>query len=282
MKTKRAILLLIILSCISTNVFSDIELKFGLYLSDKPSELKRKFTPILTAIEKSMSAELGEPVKINISLSKGYEGGVTAISSGAVDFARVGPASYVEAIEKNADISILAIEQNKGKKTFNGIIAIHKDSPIKMVSELKGKSFAFGNKYSTIGRYLSQSYLLSNGIKASDLSSYKYLGSHKKTGDAVARKKYDAGALKESTFKKMINRGIPIKMLVKFSNVTKPWVARSGLSIKIKTAITNALLAITDKKILKAIKKDGFLTGSKDDYVDIMNSIAENNKFFNL
>ena len=68
------------------------------------------------------------------------------------------------------------MESKKGQKTFNGVICIHKTSSIKKVSELAGKRFAFGNELSTIGRYLSQLYLLNNGVKASDLGYYEYLG----------------------------------------------------------------------------------------------------------
>lgn len=264
----------------ATNVTADVNLKFGLYLSDNPSELKKKFKPILATLEKKISAEMNEPVKIRMVFSKTYEAGINAILKGKTDFSRVGPASYVLASNINADIDVLAVEHKKGKKTFNGVIAIHKDSKVSSASELKGDSFAFGNERSTIGRYLAQSYLMNHGVKASDLSNYKYLGSHKKAGTAVGRKKYTAGALKESTFKKMIKKNVPIKALAKFPNVTKPWIARPGLNNLAKIAITNALLSITDKKVLKAIGKDGFLAGSDEDYSIIRQSMAENETFF--
>jgi len=44
-----------------------------------------------------MSIELNEKVKINIQVSKTYEEGIAKIATGKVDFARLGPASYISA-----------------------------------------------------------------------------------------------------------------------------------------------------------------------------------------
>ena len=164
----------------------------------------------------------------------------------------------------------MVIETKKGKKRFKGVICVQKDSPINNISELKGKRFAFGNEHSTIGRYLSQKYLLSHGIKAHDLAAYDYLGRHDKVGYAVAKGQFDAGALKESTFKKLVQKGQPLRVIASFDNVTKPWVAREGLDQKTQGALQRALLSIKDKKILQALKKDGFATTSIEDYQIIL------------
>jgi len=64
-------------------------------------------------------------------------------------------------------------------------------------------------------------------VFAKDLASYDYLGRHDKVGAAVAAGKYEAGALKESTFKKQIKKGKPLRELARFPNVTKLWIASS-------------------------------------------------------
>ena len=85
----------------------------------------------------------------------------------------------------NSGLRILAMERVGGDKVFYGIIAVAKDSPIDSVAQLRGRSFAFGNDQSTIGRYLSQQFLRSHGIYASDLSRFDYLERHDKVGTAV-------------------------------------------------------------------------------------------------
>lgn len=270
----------VILFTSTEQVHADVSLSFGLYSSDKPTSLVKKFRPILNSLEKTLSTDLQTQVSIKLSITKTYESGITALVNGEVDFARFGPASYVMASEKNPDISLLAMETKNGKKQFKGIICVHKNSTIKTVAGFKGKRFAFGDKRSTIGRYLSQQYLMERGIKARDLAAYDYLDRHDKVGYAVAQGKYDAGALKESTFKKLVKKGLPLREFASFDNVTKPWVARAGLDKKIRNALQKALLNLKDKKVLKAIKKDGFTAATNEDYAPIRHSISINKAFF--
>ena len=259
---------------------ADTAITFGVYTSDKPSAVVRKFMPSLKALEHEVSKILQEPVKIKIKVAKTYEGGVSDLVTGVVDFSRFGPASYIAAKNENPDISILAMESKKGKKVFHGVIAVSKNSPIKAVKELKGKSFAFGNEASTIGRYLSQLYLVEHGIYASDLSNYEYLGRHDRVGADVDAGKFDAGALKEGTFNSLVKSGKALKVIAKFENVTKPWIARAGLPDRIRKALSQALLGMTDNKALKALAKGGFLHGTDGDYERIRRSISRNGEFF--
>lgn len=227
-----------------------------------------------------MSNALDTKVSIKLSIAKSYEQGILALSKGEIDFARLGPASFIKALEQNPNISLLVMETKKGQKRFKGVICVQKDSPINNIPELKGKRFAFGNKHSTIGRYLSQKYLLNHGIKAHDLAAHDYLGRHDKVGYAVAKGQFDAGALKESTFKKLVQKGQPLRVIASFDNVTKPWVARAGLDQKTQDALQSALLSIKDKKILQALKKDGFAATSIEDYQIIKHAIKTNEEFF--
>jgi len=263
-----------------SSAHADLHLSFGLYASEKPTTLVKKFRPIMNSLEKQLSSELKTPVSIKLSISKTYEEGVGTLVNGMVDFARFGPASYIAAHDVNQNISLLVMEINDGKKEFNGVICVHNDSPIKSVADLKGKSFAFGSEESTIGRYLSQRYLLNHDIKAVDLNSFSYMGRHDKVGYAVVNGKYDAGAMKESTFNKMVKSGLPLRSIASFKNVTKPWVARAGLDNKVKAALQKILLNFNDKVALTGIKQDGFTAASDNDYKIVRDAINNNPKFF--
>ncbi len=259
---------------------ADVDLRFGVYVSDKPTEMVRKFRPVLDALEAAMSGELGEPVHIRMRVARDYETGIEDLVTGAVDFARFGPASYILAKERNPALRILAVESEKGTKVFYGIICVSEDSPIRALEDLRGRSFAFGSQRSTIGRYLSQDLLNRHGITARDLATYDYLGRHDKVGTAVARKQFDAGALKEGTFKKLVAKGVSIRAIASFPNVTKPWIARGSLAPKVFAALRATLLRMRDPAALKALNRDGFLEGSDDDYAVIRKAMASNARFF--
>jgi phosphonate transport system substrate-binding protein len=240
----------------------------------------RRRRPSLNEIAKNASTVLGEPVEIRMHVVRSYEEGVELITSGRVDFARLGPVSYVIAKNANPGLSILATERKNGGKVFKGIIIVAKDSPIGDASQLRGKSFAFGNENSTIGRYLAQRFLIARGIRAADLSRYDYLGRHDKVGHAVGAGLFDAGSLKETTFNKLVAQGVPIRAIARFDSATKPWVVRANLPASIRNALQQALMMVEDGEAFKALRFDGFSHGRDSDYTAIRQAITENAKFF--
>ena len=257
-----------------------LELKFGVYTADKPSAVVAQFRPLLDQLEFAIGQQLNQSVAIKLDIAASYEKGIENIATGSVDFARLGPASYILAKQANSELAIAAIESKKGQKVFNGVIVVHEQSDIDTLADLKDKTFAFGNEKSTIGRYLSQQELHAHGIHASDLQAYEYLGRHDAVGAAVGGGFYDAGALKESTFKKLVAKGTPIRVIATFPNVTKPWVLSAHTDPSIQAAIKKALLSMDHPEALKALGKQGFLQGSDDDYATIRASMANNSEFF--
>ncbi|MEO1857060.1 MAG: PhnD/SsuA/transferrin family substrate-binding protein [Rubritalea sp.] len=281
------LILLALVSCKQTKenevssppALKELRLTFGVYTTDKPTDVVAQFRPLLNRLEQKLTADLEQDVKIKIDITASYQAAIKNIAEGRADFARFGPASYILAKQQNEEIQIIAIESNKGKKTFQGVIVVHQDSPIQSLAELKNKSFAFGNEKSTIGRYLAQELLLENGIKCSDLISYDYLGRHDAVGSAVGARRFDAGALKEGTFKKLVAKGTPIRVLSSFKNVTKPWITHSEISPSVLEALRKALLSIEDGEALEALGKQGFLKGSDSDYSIIRQSMLNNAAF---
>ena len=237
---------------------------FGIYTSDKPTAMYQKFKPIIDYLQDRITQnESNATVKLKIFPS--YAAAVDALVEGNVDFVRFGPASYIMARDRDENIRLLAMEHKKNKKRFYGVFIVAKNSPINSIKDLKGKSFAFGNKNSTIGRYLSQAELVKAGIRSADLTQYTYLGRHDKVALAVAVGNYDAGVVKENTFKKYAeSKGL--KKIAQFPNVTKPWAVRAGFDDNLFAVLQQALLELKDKKALKALKQDGFLVAEDSDY----------------
>lgn len=272
--------LFLLLGCVNTISFADINLKFGVYTADKPTSVVNQFRPILNDIEKALSIEMRQPVTINMAVAKDYETGVSDLIEGKVDFARFGPASYTFAHDQNSDIEILAVEKVEDKTIFYGVICVHSQSNIEKVSDLDGKTFAFGDPQSTIGRYLAQKYLSEHQIYSNRLSHYDYLERHDRVGNAVAIGKFDAGALKEGTFQKLVKQGKPLREIARFENVTKPWVARSGLSPIIIEKIKKVLLSQKDTQSLSNLGATGFTEADELAFEKIKEAIANNNLFF--
>jgi len=266
---KISIFFILILSmnnlCYAANTSKTVDITFGVYQSDKASEMHSKFKPLIDYLSNKVSESSKMPVKVQLKIYPTYEKANEALANGQVDFVRFGPASYILAKLKQPTIQLLAMEEKKGKTRFNGLIVVLDDSSFKTLSDLKGSSFAFGNETSTIGRYLAQSELLKVDINAKQLSKFSYLGRHDKVFKAVELGDFAAGSLKESTFNKMNNKN-QLRILHSFDNVTKPWIARAGLSTTIVKSLSNALVEITDPKLLKQFKVSSFVKAKDDDY----------------
>jgi len=271
------------LSCthsVSAAATDQLALKFGLYTVEKPSSLIRQFRPILDQVEVGLGRTLGKKVKIKTVIARTYAEGQENLASGQVDFSRMGPASYIAVKQRTPNISVLALESRRGRKVFHGIICVPSDSPVKDLSDLKGKSFAFGNERSTIGRYLPQMLLVKNEVRSKDLAHFAYLGRHDLVGAAVNSKKFDAGALKESTFKALVKKGYKIREVARMDNTTQPWIAAAQVPPNIVKALRQVLLGVRDTKALKALKSGPLLPGTDADYDHIRAAISQNQRFF--
>lgn len=258
----------------------DKEIVFGTYSPDKPSSMVKQLRPIVQWIAERSGKILGHQLTIRMQVVRGYKQGVALITDGKVDFARLGPASYVMAKRTNPSLTIIAMEKKKGRKIFDGIIAVHRDSPYKSIEDLRGVLFGFGNERSTLGRYFAQLYLSDAGIHAENLKGYKYLGRHDAVGRAVGSKLVDAGALEETTFGKLVRAGVPIRAIARMPNATRPWVARAGLDERILNALRKAMLALDNPDIEKRFRFEGFLMGTDADYQATRRAIEENHRFF--
>lgn len=269
----------LVIGTLASTAHAQTQLVFGAYTSEQPSALVDQLRPALDIVARRLSDDSGNPVTIRIQITRTYEEGVQMIVERRADFMRVGAASFITAREKDPGISLLVLESMDGKSTFNGVIAVHRDSAIRDMRDLKGKSFAFGSPESTLGRYFAQQRLLRAGIRAGDLSRFAYLDRHDKVGAAVGSGLFDAGALEETMFRKLAESGTPIRALTVYPNITRPWIARSRLDPRLHTALRRHLLALDDKAALQAMRFDGFIDGREADFEPTRQAMVESRAF---
>lgn len=274
-------LLLLVLSCAAVVApRAEVDLVLGLYPSEKPRNMIQAFRPSLNAIEEVMAGQLGEPVRIRIQMLSDYPTALNALLAGRVDFARLGPASYVMGKQANPGLQLLAMENSHGGVSFEGLIVVRDDSEVKSVEELKGRSFAFVSERSTLGRFFPQAYLAEAGISAADLRHYGYVGHHEAVGLAVSAGRYDAGALNRRIYEKLLNRGMKLRAIARFENVTRPWVGRAGLPEGTAASLRAALLSLEDPAVLAALGFDGFLPGVEAYFEPTRRLIAEHSESY--
>lgn len=271
----RPLLFLVLLCAAPLQAQAKVTLVLGLYPSEKPRNMVEALRPSLNAVEAAMEAELGEEVDIRIQMLSDYVSALNALVEGEVDFARVGPASYVLGQKEQPGLELLAMENSHGGVVWKGLIVVRDDSDLHSVADLEGRSFAFVSERSTLGRFFPQAYLAQAGISAEDLGDYDYVGHHEAVGLAVWAGRFDAGAMNSRMYNKLRDRGLKLRAIASFENVTRPWVARAGLPEETAESLRRALLGLDDPEILAALGFDGFLPAEETYYEPTRRLIAE-------
>lgn len=247
---------------------------FGVIPRDNPRIMYEKYQPLLDYLSEKT------PYTYELVLKKNYEEAVNALGNGEMDVALLGPLTYLEARAKYGAICILKPKGVDGSATYKSVIIRKKDSPIKGLSELKGKSVAFSASKSTSGNLMPRYLLANSGIHLSDLSRYANFDYHDSVVKAILKGQYDAGAVRDSVSRKYMKLGI--ETIAESESIpTGPLVIGSMTPFSMIENIKRALLELNPdnvdhQKILRKLDEDlknGFIEASDKDYEDIRTKI---------
>ena len=256
--------------------------KVGIYARQAPTDMMHQFAPILAYLESKLASNATDIVRLDLAIYGTYDQGIQALLNGEVDFMRMGPSSYVIAKRQNAAIELLAVQTYKS--LLRGAIFTREDAGLTNLAGLRGRGpFAFGDRDSTSGNYLSKKALLEAGLTGRSLvGCCTNLKSHTEVRDAVIDGRFLAGAgnasaidRKNDELRKDGKAGLHI--LLRFQEPETPWVARQGLPPGVVPRLREALLTLTDAKILEAFQDDvtGFEKGSPHDYDELEKVMPE-------
>lgn len=243
---------------------------FGVIPRDNPRILYEKYQPLLDYLSEKT------PYKYELVLKKNYAETVNAIGNGEMDVALLGPLTYLEAHAKYGAICILKPKGENSDASYRSMIIKKKDSPIKNLSDLKGRGVAFASSKSTSGNLIPRYLLASAGIHLSDLSRYANFDYHDSVVKAILKGQYDAGAVRDSVAKKYIKLGI--ETIAESEPIpTGPLVAGAGTPFSVIENIKKALLELnpadsSGQKILRRLDDDlrnGFTEVTDKDYSGI-------------
>ncbi|MBF0459247.1 MAG: phosphate/phosphite/phosphonate ABC transporter substrate-binding protein [Nitrospirae bacterium] len=262
------------ISGVARNDRNDKTVYFGVIPRDNPRIIYEKFQPLLEYLAQR------SPYKYELVLKKNYEETVKALGNGETDAALLGPLTYLEARSKYGAICVLKPKGTDGNAGYNSVIIKRKDSPIKGLSELKGKSVAFATSKSTSGNLIPRYLFAGAGVHLSDLSGYANFDYHDSVVKAVMKGQYTAGAVRASVALKYMKFGIET-IAISESIPTGPLVVGPETPVDIVNSIKKALLELNprdsnDQKILSRLDDDfrnGFIEASDKNYEEIRKKI---------
>lgn len=243
-------------------------LSLGVHPYRPSTKLMKMFSPLADYL----AVKTGKPVKIRIA--RDYQDHIDKAGNDKLDIAYFGPAPYVNLVNSYGKKHLLARLEIKGKPTFQGIIAVRKDSPIKDLTDLKGKKFAFGSAHSTMSHLVPRVTLWKAGVKVEDFAGHSFLGNHTNVALGVLSGEFDAGALKEETFHKYQDRGL--RALAFTENISEHlFLVGSHVSPEMRDTVKKALLDLKNdpdgRQIMQAIKSTmtGMVPVKDSDYENL-------------
>ncbi len=242
-------------------------LRVGLVPNQNPEKVEAEYAPL----GEYLSEELGTEVELSVPAS--YNAVVEAMASGELDLAYFGGLTYVQARER-AKVHPLVTEINPRTHdtTYRSVIIVPADSPIREVSELRGKDFAFGSVSSTSGSLYPSIMLKEAGIDhRTDLGETTYTGGHDATAQAVAGGRVDAGGIEDRILYRLQEEGAiekgSVRVIEESASIQGyPWVVRDDLPDDLENAITDAYLNMEDPKLLDLLGAEGYERVEAGDY----------------
>ncbi len=275
---KRFIVVLLCL-CTVVSVFAPSSsyavqpIPFGFCPKYNPRIMYQYYQPFIDYLNQHTSYQF------ELKLSRVYQDTIARLGRKEIVIASCGPVSYIRAREKYPVWPILRPVSRDGRLHYRGIIIVRRDSPLRKLGDLKGKSFAFGQEWSTAGHILPEYYLLKAGVRRKDLKNYSFLRHHDSVVQAVLTGQFAAGAVKDIIAYQYQSKGLrfihstdPIPTVPIIVHADAPW--------EVVRSVKTALLKINPQDPLYQQKmrtwdeefKYGFIEATDGDY-DVIRKI---------
>lgn len=217
------------------------------------SETQKRFEPLAAYLGKAIGRQ------VVVRTDRDYKTHIDAIGTNTVDIAFIGPAPYAIMVSKYGPKPLLARVAPKGKPVMAGVIVTRQDSPLRSLSDLRGKRFAFGAPNATLATLLPKYFLRKAGVPQVSLASFEYLSSPKDVVLGVLAEDFDAGAVKIEIFEKSKSSGL--RILATLPTVPEHvFITRSDMPQEQVQVLRKALLELKNipegRAIMQAIDQD--------------------------
>lgn len=185
---------------VSSQSLKPLEFGVGLFQPDKEKN-DATYKPLANYLAK----QLGREVKLRTVDS--WEGLAKSLASGETDMALMGPWGYVLA-NHQAGAQAVATILYQGKPEYFAIMVTNPKSGINKIDDMKGKTFAFGDKGSTSGYLIPNHEFMMRGIDPEKFFSKVIYTKHQAIETQVTRGELDAGADYNRNRDAMIEQGL--------------------------------------------------------------------------
>lgn len=188
------------LSAIAHGAEPPLKFGVGLFQPDKDKN-DATYRPLAAYLEK----QLGR--KVELRTVDTWEGLAKSLANGETDLALMGPWGYVLANHESGAQAVATILYD-GKPEYYAIMVTYPDSGIKSPADLKGRTFAFGDKGSTSGYLIPLHHFMTQGINPDTYFAKVLNTKHQAIETQVTQGVLDAGADYNRNRNAMIEQGL--------------------------------------------------------------------------
>jgi len=237
------------------------ELRLGSVAMDIPAVMNRRLAPLTGYLEQALKRP------IRLQLSADMPSAIGQVATCGVDLAYLTPVAYLEAHDRGG-AKLVVKTVTRGKSSFRLMIVVRSDSPLQSVGDLRGRSFAFGDR----AALLQRAVVVGAGLKLEQLSEYRFLGHYDNIVRGVLNGDFDAGILKDTMAYQWEGKGIRV---LYSSPELPPYnvVACGAMDDATLARVREAFLALdpdnaAHRAIIKALdpQYDGFAAAQDSDY----------------
>ena len=248
------------------------ELRISAIPDENPQELLRIYSPFADYLAK----EVGVPVKFTPVVD--YAATVEGLAANKLDMVWYGGLTSVQAARRAKGATRVIMRKEDAE--FKSYFITRKDTGIRSLTDLKGKTFSFGSVSSTSGHLMPRYFLLKAGINPEkDFSKFSFSGAHDATAAWVEAGRVDAGALNFLVWDKLVETKKVDTEKVGIFYTTPPyvdyvWTVRGGLAKDIVEKISKAFLKLDysnpeHKKLLDLHRTKGYIRAKDEDWKGI-------------
>jgi ABC-type phosphate/phosphonate transport system substrate-binding protein len=256
------------------------EKRFTIALVAEGNPLDRvlRAAPLLEHVEQRMSALAQTPTRIDLRLYKGQARAVADLITGDMDFMQISAREYLCAKMEDPDlqplVNVLPSPAPGVLRGESAVIFTRADTNIRTLSDLRGRSFLFSTMDSTL-TFWAKVCLVESGMRASDLSKYRYLDGREDLSKGAEANRpppvaprlgnpfsdmtpvegvidgiYDAGVVMERRFMQVAVRE-KLVALKRFQDTGYLLVARGKLPSSAARMFQQAMINLKDLQILQ-------------------------------
>jgi phosphonate transport system substrate-binding protein len=274
---KKNTLAFLILIMLSSSFPALADLKMGVFPRRPVAVTHKAFRPLAEALSK----KLGE--KVILIVPKDFKAFWRGVKSGQFDIVHYNQYHYIVS-HKKMGYKVIAVNEEFGSKLISGALTVRKDSGIKSISDLKGKTILFGGGKKAMGSYIAPTAILKKaGLVAGKDYTVRFAKNPPSAVIAVYNKAADAAGsgnviLKTGGVRKKTKVDDLRILGTSESFIHLTWAVKGSMSDakvkKIQSIMTGLSSSAGGKAILKSARVNAFHIATDADFAKVR-SITE-------